>query len=106
MEKKGNLSHSLAIELLKTGEQWPSLCLHGGDGCESRELRTGRALETRIGLGAAASCPSGIMERLWVPSVSLGAPQCQEPDTHACLERENHAHKISYNKALRLSLHF
>lgn len=74
-KKKGKLSHNLVIELLKIGEQWPSLCLHGGDGCESRELRTDRALGTRIGLGTAASCPAGIMERLCVPLVSFGMPQ-------------------------------
>lgn len=43
-EKNRKLSHNLVIELLKRGEQWPSLCLHCGDGCESRELRTRRAL--------------------------------------------------------------
>lgn len=50
------------IELLKRGEQWPGLCLHGGDGCESRELRTDRVLGTWIGLGTAALCPAVIME--------------------------------------------
>jgi len=34
--KKGKLSHLRVIQLLKTGEWWPSLWLRNDDGCESR----------------------------------------------------------------------